>query len=89
VPISATTWDLYRQCWAAGIPPQYRADDQVRSIQSERDRRHSSAIIAPPPPKALVNKFFAVIYEITAGHDFSILRVETERGDKRRVRIAA
>jgi hypothetical protein len=93
VPISPSTEDLYRETWQSGIPPQYRANDQTRidkrgrAVQAEQDRRYSSAIIAPPPSKALVSQFFA-IYQITAGNAFSIIKVEAEHGDKR-VRLFA
>ena len=66
--ISDETFDKVREAWAASIPEQYRFNEKTvrkdrmgRGVQSEATRHLSSSIILPPPPKPLLDSFFASI----------------------------
>jgi hypothetical protein len=77
MPISPETEDLCRETWSSGIPLQYRYTDQTLV-----DRRILSSIILPPPPKSVLDRFWAH-YFLTDQNAFLITHVEAERGCKR------
>ena len=56
--ISEATEELMRAHWYQAIPEQYRNTGKDRRSGT---RHISSAIIAPPPPRCLMDRFFASI----------------------------
>ena len=67
--ISDSTFDLMREAWFQSIPEQYRLNDKAvrtdikgRGVQSECCRHLSSAIILPPPPRIMLERFFENIF---------------------------
>jgi hypothetical protein len=77
VPIPPELEERVGKAWFESIPERYRYTDQT-----EIDRRILSSIIAPPPPKKLVETLF-VQYEITDPNRFAITKVEMQCGPKR------
>ncbi len=60
--ISDETFDLIREAWARGIPPQYRFREKFRpSSSSTSDRFLSPAIILPVPPAATLERWLAMV----------------------------
>lgn len=64
--ISDEVWDQVREAWFAAIPLQYRFTDKEprkdckgRGVQADHNRHLSSAIILSPPPKPLLDQWFA------------------------------
>jgi hypothetical protein len=58
--ISDVLQERVREAWAAGIPRQYAQTGKDKGLCS--DRLSSAAIIQPPPPAALVEKFLLSIF---------------------------
>jgi hypothetical protein len=61
LPISDSTWDLYRERWQSSIPSQYRLIP-ARDKGLCSDRYLSAAIILPPPPVSLITAFLLGIF---------------------------
>jgi hypothetical protein len=58
--ISDEVWDRVREAWFAAIPLQYRNDGKERlNSVNQGDRHISSRIILGPPPKPILDRWFA------------------------------
>ena len=57
--IGDEVWDQVREAWFASIPEQYRYSGKERG--NHHDRHLSSALILSPPPKPLLDRWFANI----------------------------
>ncbi len=57
--IGDEVWDQVREAWFASIPEQYRYSGKERG--NHHGRHLSSALILSPPPKPLLDRWFANI----------------------------
>ena len=55
--ISGEVEELVREAWFRSIPVQFRAREEGES-RNGSNRHLSSALMSPPPPKSILDRFF-------------------------------